>query len=107
MTKLIQVFCLALFCGVLANAAGDAKAGKAVYDKACRSCHGADGTPNAAIAKSMKVEMVHLGDAAVQGMSDDELKGIVTGGKGKMKPIKSVSGKAADDVVAYMRTLKK
>ena len=38
-------------------AAGDATAGKAAYDKACKSCHGADGTPNAAIAKSMKVEM--------------------------------------------------
>ena len=40
-------------------------------------------------------------------MSDDALKGIITDGKGKMKPIKSVSGKAADDVVAYMRSLKK
>ena len=35
------------------------------------------------------------------------MKKIVTAGQGKMKPIKSVSGKAADDVVAYMRTLKK
>ena len=82
------------------------QAGQAVYDKACKSCHGADGTPNAAIAKSMKVE-IHLGDSSVQGLSDDELKTIITSGKGKMKPVKSVSGKAADDVVAYMRTLKK
>jgi hypothetical protein len=40
-------------------------------------------------------------------MSDDQLKSFITAGKGKMKPVKSVSGKAADDVVAYMRTLKK
>jgi len=91
----------------LAMAAGDATAGKAAYDKACKSCHGADGTPNPGIAKSMKVTMAHLGDASVQGMSDDELKAVITNGKGKMKPIKSVTGKAADDVVAYMRSLKK
>ena len=51
--------------------------------------------------------MAHLGDASVQGMSDDDLKAAITNGKGKMKPIKSVTGKAADDVVAYMRSLKK
>jgi mono/diheme cytochrome c family protein len=89
-----------------AFAAGDAAAGKAVYDKACKSCHGGDGTPNAAIAKSMKVEMKHLGSAEAQAASDEALKTIITAGQGKMKPIKTVSGKAADDVVAYMRTLK-
>ena len=91
----------------LAFAAGDAAAGKAAYDKACKSCHGADGTPNAGIAKSMKVEMKHLGAAEVQGLSDGDLTKAITAGQGKMKPVKSVSGKAADDVVAYMRTLKK
>jgi hypothetical protein len=40
-------------------------------------------------------------------MSDDELKKVITGGKGKMKPIAGVSGADADNVVAYIRTLKK
>jgi mono/diheme cytochrome c family protein len=88
-------------------AAGNATAGKAVYDKACKSCHGADGTPNAAIAKAMKVQMVPLGDPEVQKLSDEELKSISTNGKGKMKSMKNVSGKAVDDVVAYLRTFKK
>ena len=91
----------------VAMAAGDATAGKAAYDKACKSCHGADGTPNAAIAKAMKVQMVSLGEAEVQKLSDADLKSISTNGKGKMKAIKSVSGKTADDVVAYVRTFKK
>src|SRR5215203_5601520 len=64
MTKLTWMLCLAIGCGSLAMAAGDATAGKAVYDKACKSCHGADGTPNPGIAKSMKVTMAHLGDAS-------------------------------------------
>ena len=107
MTKGFWLLCMVIGFGSLAMAAGDATAGKAVYDKACKMCHGADGTPNAGIAKSVKVPMAHLGDSAVQGMSDADLKAIVTGGKGKMKPVKSVTGKAADDVIAYMRSLKK
>jgi mono/diheme cytochrome c family protein len=86
--------------------AADAKAGQAVYDKACKSCHGADGTPSAAIAKMMKVDMKDLKSADVQAMSDDDLKKVITDGKGKMKPIASASA-AAPDVVAYIRTWKK
>jgi mono/diheme cytochrome c family protein len=107
MTKVMWQLCLAAVAAGALMGAGDPAAGKAVYDKACKSCHGANGTPNAAIAKSMKVDMAPLGDPAVQKLSDDELKAAITNGKGKMKPIKSVSGKAVDDVVAYMRTFKK
>lgn len=84
----------------------DAAAGKAAYDKACKSCHGADGTPNAKIAGMMKVEMKHLGSKEVQAMSDADHKKVITAGHGKMKPVKAVSGAAVDDVIAYVRTLK-
>jgi mono/diheme cytochrome c family protein len=86
--------------------AADAGAGKAAYDKSCKSCHGADGTPNPAIAKMMKVEIRDLKSPDVQAMSDDDLKKIITDGKGKMKPVASASASAAD-VVAYLRTWKK
>jgi len=91
----------------LALAAGDAAAGKAIFDKSCKSCHGADGTPNPNIAKMMKVEMKALGSADVQGHSDADLKKVVSDGQGKMKPIKSVAGKDLDNVIAYVRSLKK
>jgi mono/diheme cytochrome c family protein len=87
--------------------AADAKAGKDAYDKSCKSCHGADGTPNAGVAKMMKVDMKDLKAPAVQGMSDADLKKIIADGKGKMKPVSAVTGSAADNVVAYIRTLKK
>jgi mono/diheme cytochrome c family protein len=87
--------------------AGDAKAGKDIYEKSCKSCHGVGGTANPAIAKMMKVDMKDLGSPEVQGLSDDAIKKIITDGEGKMKPIKTVSGKAVDDVVAYVRTFKK
>lgn len=101
---------LMLVLGLTATAtalqAADAKAGQAVYDKSCKSCHGPDGAGNPAIAKMFKVEMRDLKSPDVQAMSDGDLKKVVTDGKGKMKPVSSVSGAAADNVVAYLRTLK-
>jgi len=90
-----------------AGSAADAKAGQAVYDKSCKSCHGPDGTANPAVAKMMKVDMKDLKSAEVQAMSDDETKKVITDGKGKMKAVKTVSGAALDNVVAYVRSLKK
>ena len=90
-----------------AVAAGDATAGKVLYDKSCKTCHGADGTPNANIAKMMKVDIKNLSSSDVQGMSDADLKKTITEGKGKMKPIKSVAGKDIDNVIAHVRSLKK
>jgi mono/diheme cytochrome c family protein len=104
MRRLTTVVMGVLFAAALI--AADATAGKAAYEKACRSCHGADGAPNPKIAAMMKAEMRHLGSKEVQGMSEEAHKKVITEGHGKMKPVKSVSGTAVDDVVAYVRTLK-
>jgi mono/diheme cytochrome c family protein len=90
-----------------AGLAADAKAGQAVYNKSCKSCHGPDGVANPAIAKMMKVDMKDLSSAEVQATSDDDLKKIVADGKGNMKPVHAVSGAAVDNVVAYVKSLKK
>src|SRR6266849_4407055 len=77
----------------LAVAAGDGAAGKAVYDKSCKTCHGATGVANPNIAKMMKIDIKDLGSPEIQKMSDEDLKETITKGKGKMKPIKNVAGK--------------
>lgn len=101
-TALITVlFVMAAAVGV----AGDATAGKAVYDKSCKSCHGPDGKGNPAIAKALKTDMRPLGSADVQGKSDADLKKDSTAGTGKMKPVKLTDAQASD-VVAFVRTLK-
>ena len=87
--------------------AGNAKDGKESYDKACKSCHGVDGAPNAGSAKMMKVEMKHLGSAEVQGSGDAKLTDAVKKGVGKMKPVSTLNDKQIGDVVAYVKTLKK
>ena len=55
----------------------------------------------------MKVELDALGSKKVQARSDADLKKAITDGKGKMKPLAAVTGGAVDDVVAYVRTMKK
>jgi cytochrome c553 len=83
----------------------DSAAGKAAYDLACKKCHGADGTPNASIAKMMKVEMKHLGAKEVQAKSDAELKKETLEGVGKMKGMPAVEKDVAN-ILAFVRTLK-
>ncbi len=86
--------------------AADAVAGKTAFDASCKKCHGADGTPNAAIGKMLKVEMKHLGSPEVQAKSDAALIRETVEGIGKMKAMPAVEKDAAN-IVAFVRTLKK
>ena len=87
-------------CSTGASAA-DAAAGKAVYTAKCRSCHGAEGEGNPAIAKMMKVELKPLGSSTA------DVKKVITEGQGKMKPMAGMTGADVDNVVAYVHSLKK
>ena len=86
--------------------AADADAGKAVFTKKCRTCHGAEGQGNPGMAKVLKVEIKHLGSADVQGKTDDDLKKIITEGVGKMKPVKGLSADDVTNIIAFVRTIK-
>jgi mono/diheme cytochrome c family protein len=81
--------------------AADAAAGKAVYDKSCKTCHGADGTPSVGMAKAMNIK-----DFKTTEFSEADIKAAVTNGKGKMKPIPTVTGASLDNVTAYVKSLK-
>jgi mono/diheme cytochrome c family protein len=105
MRTILTTFTLAALTATAVSAA-DAKAGQAVYNTSCKSCHGPDGAGNPSVAKMMKVEMKDLKSADVQILSDADIKNIISAGKGKMRPITAVSGGALDNVVAYLRSLK-
>lgn len=91
---------LATLCSTGAWAA-DAAAGKAVYDAKCKTCHGADGSGNPNMAKMLKVEIKPLSATTA------DVKQVITAGQGKMKPVASVTGADLDNVVAYVKSLKK
>jgi hypothetical protein len=55
----------------------------------------------------LKVDMRDLKSTEVQTASDSDIKKIITDGKGKMRPVASVSGSELGDVVAYVRSSKK
>lgn len=93
------------FSFTLSIQAADVAAGKAAYDASCKKCHGADGAPNAAIAKMLKVEMKHLGSKEVQAKSDADLKKETIEGVGKMKAVPAVEKDIAN-ILAFVRTLK-
>jgi len=101
---LLLMLCLS---ALPALAGGDATAGKAVYTKSCGSCHGPNGEGKDAIAKMFKAEMKPLGSKEVQAKSDADLKKVITDGSGKMKPVKGLSDKDLDNVIAFVRTLAK
>lgn len=105
--SLFILIAVAFMCMTVAFAAGDAAKGKEVYQKTCQKCHGADHKGNPAIAKSLKVEFKDLAGKEVQAMKDDELKKLSLGPTEKKKPVKGVSPAQLDDVVSYIRSLKK
>src|SRR5437870_13511868 len=98
---------LIILAGLPLFAAGDAAAGKDEYMKKCASDDGPDGLGKNQIAQMMKIKFTPLGAKEVQAKSDADLKKIAIEGGGKMKAVKEVDDKMADDVVAFLRTFPK
>jgi mono/diheme cytochrome c family protein len=98
----------AFLIGLPAAGAGEAKPGKAQYDKLCASCHGANGKGNPAMAKTMGEKGLNLTTDEVKKASDEELLKVTTQGRGKMPPSgKNLSKEDQKEVVEYIRSLGK
>jgi cytochrome c6 len=80
--------------------------GAGLFKAKCAACHGADGSGNTSVGKSMKIRDLHSAD--VQKQTDAQLTDIITAGKGAMPAYK---GKLTDDqikqLVGYVRELAK
>jgi cytochrome c553 len=103
--KTVAISIAVLTLASIAAFGADAKAGQAAFEKSCKGCHGAAGVASPAITK-MFPTIPDLASAQVQAESDADLKKVITDGKGKMKPVKTLTADP-DDVVAFLRTLKK
>ena len=74
------------------------------FKSSCAMCHGADGSGNTPVGKSMRIPDLH--SAEVQSQSDAQLAEVISNGKNSMPPFKgSLSPKQIHDLVAHMRQL--
>jgi len=88
-------------CLLSAPANADTAAGEATFKAKCAGCHGADGKGK----EAMKTTDMAADD--VQKMSDADLSGIISNGKGKMPAYKTMTPDQVKDLVSYIRSLKK
>ena len=96
---------LALVLGALAAVIVSAPLradGAALYKAKCAVCHGADGSGQTPVGKSMRLKA--LGSKEVQKQSDQALIKIVEAGKGKMPAYRGkLSGDEIRQIVSYVR----
>jgi mono/diheme cytochrome c family protein len=86
--------------------AADAQAGKAVYDKSCAGCHGADGKGNPAMAKVLGDKGLNIVSKDTTQQSDEQLLKVIAEGAGKM-PASKLSKSEQKQVLDYTRSLAK
>ncbi len=99
--RIATVLCLAIFFSTPALAQTDAKT---TFEQKCGMCHGADGKATTPMAKKMGAP--DLTSAAVQGLSDAQIRTQITEGKGKMPPYGGILGKdGVEQMAKYVRTL--
>ncbi len=112
MKKLLQVvvpvLIVLLFVSVsVSYAAGDAAAGKDLFLKKCKACHGDDGAGTPAMLKKFGDKLKPLGSPAVQGMKDPALAKEIAEAANHKAIAKSLKPADTDNLVAFIRTLKK
>jgi mono/diheme cytochrome c family protein len=97
---------IVLLVGSLAFAANAAK-GKAIYDKSCATCHGAQGKGNGPASAIMDPKPADFTSETIKKKSDEQLlKAIESGVPGTpMAPWKgSLTAQQIQDVLAYVRS---
>jgi cytochrome c oxidase cbb3-type subunit III len=87
--------------------AADSSAGKAVFDKNCVGCHGADGKGNPGMAKVLGEKGLNLTSKEVTQQSDDQLMKVLSEGRGKMPAQTKLSKDEQKQVIGYVRSLAK
>ena len=108
MKKLLLV---SVMIGALAAWPAQADDPKAIYEKDCAKCHGADGKGQTKMGQKLRVK--DYSDAKVQAeMKDDAAvkaikEGLKDGEKTLMKPAEGVTETDIKGLIAYMRSFKK
>jgi mono/diheme cytochrome c family protein len=89
--------------------------GKTAFAQSCAVCHGSQGNGNPDADKFFKITIPRLNSEYVQAKSDQEIREIIVGGRRKMEPARIeeqgmrhlLPTQSVDEIIAYLRTLKK
>ena len=85
--------------------AGDADSGKALFEKSCIGCHGADGKGNEKMAKVPGFDKgLNIVGPDIKKKSDERLLKVIAEGEGKM-PASKLTKAEQKQALAYVRTL--
>jgi cytochrome c len=88
-------------------AAGDAAKGKDLYLKRCKICHAEDGAGTPALQKKHGAKLLPLAGKEVQAMKDTEMTKSFNEAVNHKALLKSLQPGDLDNVIAYIRTMKK
>jgi mono/diheme cytochrome c family protein len=97
--------------GLLAAATASAQDSKALYEKSCQKCHGADGKGQTTMGKKLGAK--DYTDAKVQDALKDDVavksikEGLKKEDKTLMQPAADLTEEQIKGLVAYLRTFKK
>ena len=84
------------------DAASTDESGERTFKSTCAMCHGADGSGDTPVGKSMRIPDLH--SAQVQNQSDAQLAEVISDGKNSMPPFKgSLSPDQIHDLVVHLR----
>jgi mono/diheme cytochrome c family protein len=87
--------------------AADADSGKALYEKSCAGCHGADGKGNDKMAKLPGFDKgLNIVGAETKKKSDAQLLKLIAEGAGKM-PASKLTKEEQKQALGYARSLAK
>jgi mono/diheme cytochrome c family protein len=89
-----------------AGLAGDASAGKAVYEKSCAGCHGPDGKGNEKMAKLLGDKGLNIVGDETKKQTDEQLLKLIADGAGKM-PASKLTKEEQKQALGYVRSLAK
>ena len=111
-TKSIAALVAAPLLGMVVLLLGQAPAmsatgeeGAVTFKAKCVMCHGADGSGETSVGKSLKIRDLRSGE--VQSQTDSQLLEIISKGKGKMPGYeKSLGADKCKDLVTFIRGLK-
>ena len=101
---IVGVFFLAGMTSAAIGAA--AESGKAVYEKSCAGCHGADGKGNEKMAKLIGDKGLNIVSDETKKKSDEQLLKMIAEGSGKM-PASKLTKEEQKQALGYARSLAK